>query len=388
MKKILILGSTGSIGANTVSVIERFSSDFTVVGLSSSKNVDLLLKQCEQCKPQSVYIKDDNARELFKSKNMPNIKIYGNDDNGENDIVKFVEETDFDILVTAVTGFAGFLPTIAAIKKGKTIALANKETLVVGGDIIMPLAKEHNVDIIPIDSEHSAIFQILRHFENVDIHKVIITASGGPFFKKPIEEFFDITLEQALKHPTWDMGSKITIDSATMMNKGFEVIEAHHLFGLDYDKIDTIVHPQSIIHSMVEFVDGEIYAQLGITDMKYPIQNALTYPLVKNTPFDRLRLSDIKEMSFFETDKKKFPLLLLAYLCGKLGGLYPTVLNAANEICVEAFLNRKIHFLDIPRIVSEMCTTKIKDELSIENIIRLDEETRVKTRSAIENNNE
>ncbi len=380
MKKILILGSTGSIGVNTVSVVEQFKSDFSVVGLSSSINVDLLLKQCEQCSPQSVYIKDDKARELFKSKNIPNIKVYGDN---ESDIVRFVAETDFDILVTAVTGFAGFLPTIAAIEKGKTVALANKETLVVGGDIIMPLAKRHNVDIIPIDSEHSAIFQILRHFENVDIHKVIITASGGPFFQKSIEEFFGITLEQALKHPTWNMGSKITIDSATMMNKGFEVIEAHHLFGLEYDKIDTIVHPQSIIHSMVEFVDGEIYAQMGITDMKYPIQNALTYPHIRNTPFDRLRLSDIKEMSFFETDMKKFPLLLLAYLCGRLGGLYPTVLNAANEVCVEAFLNRKIHFLDIPRIVSELCSIEIKEELSIENIIKIDNDTRLKANLAI-----
>ncbi len=381
MKKILILGSTGSIGTNTISVIEQFASDFSVVGLSSSTNVDLLLKQCLQCSPQRVYIKDDKARDLFKSKNTQNIKIYGEN---ENDIITFVEEADFDILVTAVTGFAGFLPTIAAIKKGKTIALANKETLVVGGDIIMPLAKEHNVDIIPIDSEHSAIFQILRHFENVDIHKIIITASGGPFFQKPIDEFFSITLEQALEHPTWNMGSKITIDSATMMNKGFEVIEAHHLFGLEYDKIDTIVHPQSIIHSMVEFVDGEIYAQMGLTDMKYPIQNALTYPFVKNTPFNRLRLSDIKEMSFYETDQQKFPLLLLAYLCGKLRGLYPTVLNAANEVCVEAFLKRQIHFLDIPRVVSEMCSIKIEDELSIENIIKIDSETRVKTKQAID----
>ncbi len=380
MKKILLLGSTGSIGTSTISVIEQFQSDFSVVGLSSSKNVDLLLKQCQQCKPQSVYIKDDSARDLFQSKNTQNIKVYGND---ENDMVRFVEEADFDVLVTAVTGFAGFLPTIKAIKMGKTIALANKETLVVGGDIIMPLAKRHNVDLIPIDSEHSAIFQILRHFESVDVHKVIITASGGPFYQKPIEEFFDITLEQALKHPTWNMGSKITIDSATMMNKGFEVIEAHHLFGLEYDKIDTIVHPQSIIHSMVEFVDGEIYAQLGITDMKYPIQNALTYPFVKNTPFDRLRLSDIKEMTFFETDMSKFPLLMLAYLCGRLGGLYPTVLNAANEVCVEAFLNKKIHFLDIPRIVSEMCSVEIKDELSIENIIKVDKSTRYKTEQAI-----
>ncbi len=382
MKKVLILGSSGSIGLNTLSVIDSFKDDFTVVGLSVAVNVKTLISQCKKFNPKSVYIKDEKSRNVFKSENRQNIKIYGNN---ENDIVKFVEETDFDILVTALTGFAGFLPTIKAIEKGKTVALANKETLVVGGHIIMPLAKKNNVDIIPIDSEHSAIFQILRHFQNVDIYKIIITASGGPFFNMPINEFDNITVESALAHPTWNMGNKITIDSATMMNKGFEVIEAYHLFNVDYDKIDTIIHPQSIIHSMVEFIDGEIYAQLGITNMKYPIQNALTYPDIKETPFDRLRLSDIKELNFYPTDENKFPMLALAYKCGKLGGLYPTILNAANEICVSAFLDSKIKFTDIYKIVNDMCGSNVEKELSIETITKLDADIRLKTESIINN---
>lgn len=379
MKKILILGSSGSIGVNTLNVLREFKNEYEVVGLSVATNIHTLIAQCREFKPQSVYIENSVSREKFKSMTTE-IKVYGDT---ENDIANFVIENDFDILVNAFTGSAGFIPTIEAIKKGKTVALANKETLVVGGEIIMPLAKKYGVDIIPIDSEHSAIFQIVRHFGCENIEKLIITASGGPFYNMPKEKFSSVTLEDALKHPTWNMGNKITIDSATMMNKGFEVIEAHHLFGMPYEKIETIVHPQSIIHSLVEFIDGEIYAQLGITDMKYPIQNALTYPEIKNTPFGKLTLSDIKEITFYKTDMDKFPMLSLAYKCGSLGGLTTTALNAANEIAVSAFLGKKIKFTDIYPLTSKMCENVPNEEVSFENIIEFDKEVRAKTKEAI-----
>ena len=282
-------------------------------------------------------------------------------------------------VVNALTGYAGFLPTVEAIKKGKTIALANKETLVVGGDIINQLLKEHNASLIPIDSEHSAIFQMLRHFPKTSLSKVIITASGGPFFRTPKEELKNVTVEMALKHPTWAMGSKITIDSATMMNKGFEVIEAHHLFNLDYDKIETIIHPQSLIHSMIEMNDGEIYAQIGKNDMRLPIQHALTYPEIRNTPFEKLKLYEHSEINFYKMDFDKFVMLRLAYECGKKGGLYPCVLNAANEICVYSFLQKKIGFTDIFDIVSKVCGRKINVPLTIDNIINMDSEIRKET---------
>lgn len=379
MKKILILGSSGSIGVNTLNVLREFKDEYEVVGLSVATNIHTLIAQCREFKPRCVYIENHVSREKFKSMTAE-IKVYGDT---ESDIANFVIENDFDILVNAFTGSSGFIPTIEAIKKGKTVALANKETLVVGGEIIMPLAKKYGVDIIPIDSEHSAIFQIVRHFGCANIEKLIITASGGPFYDMPKEKFSSITLEDALKHPTWNMGNKITIDSATMMNKGFEVIEAHHLFGMPYEKIETIVHPQSIIHSLVEFIDGEIYAQLGITDMKYPIQNALTYPEIKNTPFGKLTLSDIKEMTFYKTDMDKFPMLSLAYKCGSLGGLTTTALNAANEIAVSAFLGKKIKFTDIYPLISKMCENVPNEEVSFENIIEFDKEVRAKTKEAI-----
>ena len=238
--------------------------------------------------------------------------------------------------------------------------------------------------MIPIDSEHSAIFQILRHFKDAPISKVIITASGGPFLKTKKEELKNVTVEMALKHPTWNMGGKITIDSATMMNKGFEVIEAHHLFNLDYDKIETIIHPQSLIHSMVEFVDGEIYAQIGKNDMRLPIQHALTYPEIINTPFEKLKLHEHSEINFYKMDFEKFVMLKLAYECGKKGGLYPCVLNAANEICVYSFLEKKIGFTDIFDIVQKICDREINIPLTIENIIKTDKEIREETLHEVE----
>lgn len=391
-KKVLILGSTGSIGNNTCSVIREFKNDFEIVALSTNSKTDILKKQIEEFNPKTVNISSKEALNNFKKNSFKNqknkIKIH------EGNIAEFVRDTNFDILVNALTGYAGFLPTIEAIKKGKIIALANKETLVVGGDIINELLKKYNSSLIPIDSEHSAIFQILRHFKDAPISKVIITASGGPFLKTPKEELKTVTVEMALKHPTWNMGGKITIDSATMMNKGFEVIEAHHLFNLDYDKIETIIHPQSLIHSMVEFVDGEIYAQIGKNDMRLPIQHALTYPEIRNTPFEKLKLYEHSEINFYKMDFDKFVMLKLAYKCGKKGGLYPCVLNAANEVCVYSFLEKKIGFTDIFDIVQKICERRIYDKiynkkidipLTIENIINTDREVREETSKEIEN---
>lgn len=380
-KKVLILGSTGSIGNNTCSVIREFKNDFEIVALSTNSKTDILKKQIEEFNPKTVNISSKEALNNFKNQKNK-IKIH------EGNIAEFVRDTDFDILVNALTGYAGFLPTIEAIKKGKIIALANKETLVVGGDIINELLKKYNSSLIPIDSEHSAIFQILRHFKDAPISKIIITASGGPFLKTPKEELKTVTVEMALKHPTWNMGGKITIDSATMMNKGFEVIEAHHLFNLDYDKIETIIHPQSLIHSMVEFVDGEIYAQIGKNDMRLPIQHALTYPEIRNTPFEKLKLYEHSEINFYKMDFDKFVMLKLAYECGEKGGLYPCVLNAANEVCVYSFLDKKIGFTDIFDIVQKICeiyNKKIDIPLTIENIINTDREVREETLKEIEN---
>ena len=378
-KRILLLGATGSIGTNTCSVVREFCDDFEIVGMSTNSKIDVLRTLCIEFKPKAVNISDKSAANIFKDYDCTdNINIH------DGSIADFVKNTNFDILVNALTGYAGFLPTIEAIKKGKTVALANKETLVVGGDIINELLIKHNAKLIPIDSEHSAIFQILNHFKKESLSKVIITASGGPFFRTPKEELKNVTVEMALKHPTWAMGSKITIDSATMMNKGFEVIEAHHLFNLDYDKIETIIHPQSLIHSMVEFVDGEIYAQIGKNDMRLPIQHALTYPEIRNTPFEKLKLYEHPEINFYKMDFDKFVMLKLAYECGKKGGLYPCVLNAANEICVYSFLEKKIGFTDIFDIVTKVCDRKINIPLSVDNIINMDSEIRKETRWIID----
>ncbi|WP_295154070.1 1-deoxy-D-xylulose-5-phosphate reductoisomerase [uncultured Brachyspira sp.] len=377
-KRILLLGATGSIGTNTCSVVREFNNDFEIVGMSVNSKVDILKDLCTEFKPNSINISDKNAENIFKNYDCSKyINIY------EGSTADFVRDTDFDILVNALTGYAGFLPTIEAIKKGKIIALANKETLVVGGDIINKLLKKHNADLIPIDSEHSAIFQMLKHFPKESLSKVIITASGGPFFRTPKEELKNVTAEMALKHPTWAMGSKITIDSATMMNKGFEVIEAHHLFNLDYDKIETIIHPQSLIHSMIEMNDGEIYAQIGKNDMRLPIQHALTYPKIRETPFEKLKLYEHSEINFYKMDFDKFIMLKLAYECGKKGGLYPCILNAANEICVYSFLEKKISFTDIFDIVAEICSKDIDIPLTIENIINIDKQIREETLNII-----
>ncbi len=377
MKKIFILGSTGSIGTSTLNVVRKFSDKFTVVGITTNSNIQLLQKQIEEFHPQTVVIGDEDFATSYQR---TQFEIYS----GNSGLVEAVKNTEFDILVSSLVGFAGLAPTIEAIKKGKRIALANKETLVVAGEIINQLAKEYNSEIIPVDSEHSAIFQALIGEEKKSINKLIITASGGPFRGKRREDLRNVTIKQALSHPNWKMGNKITIDSATMMNKGLEVIEAKWLFDVDFNKIEVIVHPESIIHSMVEFSDKSIKAQLSLPDMRLPIQYALTYPERFESEFVNTSFSELKNLSFYEPDIETFENLKLAYEVGKSGGNLPCILNAANEIAVESFLSKKISFLEIFELNKKaLDSLEYKKIENIETIFECDYLTRQFVKSLI-----
>lgn len=342
-KKIIILGSTGSIGVNALNVVRQLPELFSVEALATFRNVDLLAQQAKEfgCRAVAVVLPESDTGPA----DLPGDKIILH--RGAEGLIRLIEEVECDLVVNSIVGAAGFLPTLRAIELGRDIALANKETLVIGGEVITSAAKEHNCDLLPIDSEHSAIFQCLVGEEHGSIENIILTASGGPFRLVPKEQFKHLTVEQALKHPNWDMGSKITIDSATMMNKGLEIIEAHWLFGLDYDRIKVVIHPQSIIHSMVSFVDGSIKAQMGLPDMKVPIQYALTWPERKPSTFPRLDLSKVLELKFEPPDVKKFRTIPLAFEAGKTGGTAPAIMNAANEAAVQLFLQKQILFVDI-----------------------------------------
>jgi len=369
MKKIFILGSTGSIGKNTLEVIRKFPRDFKIVGVAANTSYKLLASQAEKFDAKNVCLSDAKACAQL-GKVSSGVKIY----EGPKGLISAINKIDFDLFVNATVGFSGLAPTVEAIKKGADIALANKETLVVAGHIITKLIKKHKVNLVPIDSEHSAIFHLLKDKNIENIKRIILTASGGPFWNKKIT---NPSIKQVLNHPTWKMGSKITVDSATMMNKGFEVIEAHHLFGLPYDKIDVVIHPESIIHSMIETIDGEIYAQLSQPDMKLPIQSALTFPEIKSSPFKKLDLTKISKLTFYKPDLRKFPLLKLAYNCGKKDGSVLTILNAANEIAVSKFLRGDIEYNDIYRMIAS--ATKSHKSISsptLKQIINIDKETR------------
>jgi 1-deoxy-D-xylulose-5-phosphate reductoisomerase len=373
MKKILILGSTGSIGVNALNVIRKFPDRFSVAGLTANSNISVLSEQVKEFKPQFVVIKDKSkAKELSEIVNR-NVEILCS----ENALVEAAQKYDYDILIGAIVGFAGLTPTIEAIKRGKRIALANKETLVVAGEIVTRLVAENGAEIIPVDSEHSAIYQCLVGENLNEVEKLIITASGGPFLNKEKSFFDNATVNEALNHPNWKMGSKITIDSATMMNKGLEVIEAHWLFGLPVEKIDVVIHPQSIIHSMVQFVDGSIKAQMGLPDMKLPIQYALTFPERLSNNFERTNLPLINNLTFFEPDFDKFECLKLAYMALQTGGTAPCILNAANEIAVDKFLKGFIRFSEIPKLINK-ALDKIENHSNpdIETIIECDKLTR------------
>lgn len=376
MKNISILGVTGSIGTQTLDVLRFHKDEFKLVGISAYKNIDLTLEIIKEFKPKVVAI---NNKETFER--LKNIKDTLNYDfellYGMEGLIRVATIDEVDIVLTSVVGMIGLEPTLEAIKCKKDIALANKETLVVAGELVMAEAKKYGVKIFPVDSEHSAIFQCLQGNDLKSVDKIIVTASGGPFRGYTKEQLEKVTLEEALNHPKWSMGKKITIDSSTLMNKGLEVIEAHWLFDCDYENIEVVVHPQSIIHSMVQYRDGAVIAQLGITDMKLPIQYALNYPIRENNISEKLDFYKIKELNFYEPDMETFKCLKLAYEAGKIGGLMPTILNGANEICVDLFLNKKIKYLDIPRIVEEcMEVFKNNRKVTLENIIELDKSVR------------
>ncbi len=373
MKKLLVLGSTGSIGVNTLQIVEEFPEQFSIEALTVESNIDLLENQIEKFNPKIVVVVNENkAAELKKRINNKCEILYG-----EDSLIDITKQCDYDILVSALVGFAGLAPTIEGIKKKKRIALANKETLVVAGELINNLSYEHSTEIIPVDSEHSAIFQCLIGENKYYIEKLILTASGGPFLNKSSEELRNVTVEEALNHPNWEMGSKITIDSATMMNKGLEVIEAHWLFNLPKDKIEVVIHPQSIIHSMVEFIDGSIKAQLSLPDMKLPIQYALTYPERLKSQFVETNFPKLRELNFYEPDLEKFKCLNLAFKAMEQGGTATCILNAANEIAVKKFLSSEINFIQIPEIINRtMDKIENKSLPDLETIFECDRHTR------------
>ena len=371
MKKIAILGSTGSIGTQTLEVV-RENKDIEVLGLAAGNNIKLLERQIREFHPKMAAVwSEERAKELRENVKDLNIKILS----GMEGLIELSVMEESEILVTAIVGMIGIRPTIEAIKAGKDIALANKETLVTAGHIIMPLAKEYQVAILPVDSEHSAIFQSLQGGQEKALHKILLTASGGPFRQKTREELLNIQVEDALKHPNWEMGRKITIDSSTLVNKGLEVIEAKWLFDVSLDQIEVVVHPQSIIHSMVEYVDGAIIAQLGTPDMKLPIQYALYYPERRFLPGDRLDFAALSKLTFEKPDMETFYGLRLAFEAGKEGGSLPTVFNAANELAVSKFLERKIKYLEIPEIIEHcMQAHKTIADPSVDEILQTEQE--------------
>ena len=359
MKKIAILGSTGSIGTQTLEVV-RENGDIEVLGLAAGNNIKLLEQQIREFSPKVVAVwKEEKAKELRENIKDLNVKVVS----GMDGLIEVSVLPDTEILVTAIVGMIGIRPTIEGIKAGKDIALANKETLVTAGHIIMPLAKEYNVQILPVDSEHSAIFQSLQGGQHQAVKKILLTASGGPFRGRKQEQLINIKVEDALKHPNWEMGKKITIDSSTMVNKGLEVIEAKWLFDVDVDDVQVVVQPQSVIHSMVEYVDGAIIAELGTPDMKLPIQYALYYPERRYLPGDRLDFWKLGKLDFEKPDMDTFYGLKMAYEAGRIGGSLPTVFNAANELAVSKFLNREIKYLEIMEIIEDC----MKAHKNIEN---------------------
>ena len=382
MKKILILGSTGSIGTNALELIRNNREQYQVVGISGNKNIDLLKKQIEEFKPISIYVGSEQDAIYLKKEYSFIKEVYF----GENGLAELSKNSDYDIILTAVSGAIGIDATVEAIKRGKRIALANKETMVSAGVYINKLLKEYpKAEIVPVDSEHSALFQSLQGFKKENLKKLIITASGGTFRGKDLAYLENVTVEQALKHPNWSMGKKITIDSSTLVNKGLEVIEAHELFNVDYDDIEVVIHPQSIIHSMVEYVDGSIIAQMGVANMKTPILYAFTYPEKEfNSSINFLDLIKNNNLTFEEADRKVLKGIDLAYRAGRTGDTMPTVFNASNEIAVELFMKKQIKFLDIYRIIEEAMNTHQVLTLNTDNALNIikeiDRETRKKVR--------
>lgn len=381
MKNIVILGATGSIGTQTLEVIDNIEENWNVIALSAHSNYELLSTQTEKYHPEYVVLGAEEYAQKFSelcTGFKPDI------DYGE----KALEELaalDVDLVINSIVGAAGLKPSIACLQAGNQLGLANKESLVIGGEIIYRITGKNNNRVLPIDSEHNALFQILRGREKNEVKNLYLTASGGPFREKPAAEFKDITVKEALDHPNWDMGNKITIDSATMMNKGLEVIEAHWLFSQPYEHIKVIIHPQSIIHSLVEFEDHSFMAELGAPDMKIPIQNVITFPEYGSGVGERLDLFSLEKLNFYRPDYNKFRALRLAYRAGKEGGSMPAVLNAANEAAVEAFLTKKINFVRIPTLIEEVLQKhNIISSPGLEDIYATDSWARKQVEEAVE----
>lgn len=354
VKAITLLGSTGSIGTQTLDIVSQYPDRFRVVGLAAGSNVTLLAEQVRQFRPEIVALRDASKLEELRGA-IADLTPQPQLVTGEAGIVEVARYGDSDVVVTGIVGCAGLLPTIAAIEAGKDIALANKETLIAGGPVVLPLVQKHGVKLLPADSEHSAIFQCLQGVPADGLRRILLTASGGAFRDWPVEKLAQVTVADALKHPNWSMGRKITVDSATLMNKGLEVIEAHFLFGMDYDGIDIVIHPQSIIHSLIELQDTSVLAQLGWPDMRLPLLYALSYPERIYTNWETLDLVKAGDLTFRAPDRAKYPCMDLAYAAGRAGGSMPAVLNAANEQAVALFLEEKIHFLDIPKLIEKTC---------------------------------
>ena len=381
MKRIAVLGSTGSIGVNTLDVISKFSNDFSVVGLTAFNNVRLLLRQIKKFNPQYVAIKDSKIKELKKNvnKRVKILDIYSGIDS-------IISSKDVDLLVLAISGSGALRPLLKAVKHSKTIALANKEALVMAGSIVMQMAKKYHAKIIPIDSEQSAIFQCLEGKNKEELKKIYLTASGGPLKSTPKDKLKFVSRRKVLAHPRWKMGRKITVDSATLMNKGLELIEAKWLFDIDIRDIEVLIHKEAIIHSMVEFVDGAILAQLGITDMRSPIQYALSYPRRLSSKINFVDFSKLRKLSFEPPDYKKFPCLNLAYEAARAGGSAPCVLNAANEVAVSAFLEHRIKYIDIYAIIRKvMSKHKLVNNPNLSDILTTDEWSRQQAEALIHN---
>lgn len=382
MKRISILGSTGSIGLSSLSVIKASPDLYQVMGLAAGENVELLDQQIDEFQPRAVALFNEDRAALLKSRRRgrfcPEICA------GPKGMIRLATLDDMDTVISAISGAAGLLPTYAAIQSGKQVALANKETMVMAGPLIMEEVKRRKVDILPVDSEHSAIFQSLHGHPRKDLKRVILTASGGPFRDYPLEDLKKVTPKQALNNPSWDMGPKITIDSSTLMNKGLEVIEAKWLFDLGMDQVSILIHPQSIVHSMVEYKNGSIIAQLGVPNMMTPISYALSYPRHIETPLPGLKLEEIGTLTFELPDRNKFRCLELARQAGEAGDSMPAVMNGANEIAVKAFLKGKIGFLDIPALIERTMESHISSPLeNIEQVMEIDHWARQKTNELI-----
>ena len=382
MKRITVLGATGSIGLRTLEIVSSFPEEFSVAGVAArGTTVERLVDIARKYAPQAIALLEPEAVDrLAALLPRPRPELLA----GADGLVALTRDVPADVVVSALVGGAGLLPTMAAIRAGRAVALANKETLVMAGRLMTTAARHHGVPLLPVDSEHSAVFQCLCGHNRRDVHRILLTASGGPFRELPKEQFATITVDDALRHPTWKMGAKITIDSATLMNKGLEVIEARWLFDVAPEQVQIVVHPQSVVHSMVEYIDGSVLAQLGVADMGVPILYALTYPERRPTPAARLDLARVGQLTFFEPDPARFPCLRLARHALEQGGAAPVVLNAANEIAVAAFLDRRIAFTDIPELIEDALVDVPAGELeSIEACVAIDAETRRRVERAV-----